>query len=334
MKEVVRAVNLDAGESMFFARQLEYIKQQSYDILYPEYKAITMIPVSTEAGPGAESITYREFDTVGIMKVISNYADDLPRADVRGKEYTTPVRSIGGSYGYNVQEIRAARMANKPLELRRAEAARRAYEQMVNRIGWFAKSDDGIYGGLTGLLYNANITKADANTGDWVNPGTTADQIIYDFSTAFFAMVSLTKGVEWPDTILIPPKQYGRLRTLPRSTISDTTVMTFLMNAHPEIKQIEWVNELSGISPKPSTPTAIGAGGTPYASGYKTDAMVMYKKDPMKLTYEIPQPFEQFPVQERGLEYLIPTHARVGGVICYYPLSLAIVEKIGSDTYH
>lgn len=324
MREVVRAVNLDAGESMFFARQLEYIKAQSYDILYPEYKAITMIPVSTEAGPGAESITYREFDTVGLMKIISNYADDLPRADVRGKEYTIPVRSIGGSYGYNVQEIRAARMANKPLELRRAEAARRAYEQMVNRIGWFARQSDGIYGGLTGLLYNANITKADSITSavNWLDAARTADQIILDFATQFYNMVDLTKGIEWPDTALLPPLQFGKIRTMPRSTISDTTVFEFIKNAHPELKTIEWVNELKAVTPKPSTPTA--------AASY-TDVMVLYRKDPMKLTFEIPQPFEQFPVQERGLEYLIPTHARVGGVLVYYPLSITIVEKVGPN---
>jgi hypothetical protein len=325
MREVVRSVNLDAGESMFFARQLEYIKAQSYDILYPEYKATTQFPVSTEAGPGAESITYREFDTVGLMKIISNYADDLPRADVRGREHTIPVRSIGGSYGYNVQEIRASRMANKPLEMRRAEAARRAYEQMVNRIGWFAKSDDGIYGGLTGILYQANITKADSSLDDWLTdptPKVWADEIIAAFAKAFYDMVDLTKGIEWPDTALLPPKQFGKIRTLPRSTVSDTTVYQFIKDAHPELKTIEWVNELKRVSPKPSTPTA----GSSY-----TDVMLLYKKDPMKLTFEIPQPFEQFPVQERGLEYLIPTHARVGGFLVYYPLSVTVLEKIGPN---
>jgi hypothetical protein len=312
-------VNLDEGESIFFARQLEYIKQQSYDILYPEYKAIKFIPVSTEAGPGAESITYREFDTVGVMKIISNYADDLPRCDVRGKEYTTPVRSIGASYGYNVQEIRAARMANKPLELRRAESARRAYEQMVNRIGWFAKSDDGIYGGLTGLLFNPNVTSGAAFTGDWLNPATTADQMIYDLNKAVFDMIDLTKGVEIPDTILLPVKQYSRIATTPRSTISDTTVLEFFLANNPSIKRVEWVNELKDVYPKPSTPTVPSS---------HTNVMVVMKSDPMKLTFEIPQPFEQFPVQERGLEYLIPTHARVGGVIIYYPLSVSLVEGI------
>jgi len=31
--------------------------------------------------------------------------------------------------------------------------------------------------------------------------------------------------------------------------------------------------------------------------------------------------FEQLPVQERGLEYVVPCHSRIGGVIIYYPLS-------------
>jgi hypothetical protein len=320
-------LNLDAGESIFFARQLEYVKQYSFDILYPEYKATKYMPVSTEAGPGAETIVYREFDTVGIMKIISNYATDLPRVDVVGKEYRYPVRSIAGEYGYNIQEVRASRFAgakadgtaNKPLEVRRGEAARRAYEQAVNRIGWFAKSDDGVNGGLTGLLYQPNITHGSLANGDWMNVARTTDQIIYDMTKAVWDMIDLTKGVETPDTVLLPISQFGKISSTPRSTISDTTILTFLKENLPFIKTWDWVNELKAVSPKPSAPT------NPLLS---TSVMALYRVDPLKLTFEIPQPFEQFPVQERGLEYLIPTHARIGGVIVYYPLSVALYENI------
>ena len=128
--------NLDANESIFFARELEYIKKRTYDIRYPEYKATAMIPVSGEAGPGATSITYQSFDRVGIMKIIANYADDLPRSDVFGVEYSVPVKSLGGSYGYSIQEIRSAAMAGKPLTARKANATRQSYEQKVNQIGF------------------------------------------------------------------------------------------------------------------------------------------------------------------------------------------------------
>lgn len=53
-----RFINLDANESIFFERELEHVKARSYDIKYPEFKATMLIPVSTEAGPGAETITY------------------------------------------------------------------------------------------------------------------------------------------------------------------------------------------------------------------------------------------------------------------------------------
>ena len=126
MAETIRSVNLDADQTMFFQRELEHIKSRTYDIRYAELKARSLIPVSGEAGPGAESITYYQYDMVGVAKIIANYATDLPRADVRGKKFTSPVESLGASYGYSVQDIRAAAKAGKPLEQRKANAARRS----------------------------------------------------------------------------------------------------------------------------------------------------------------------------------------------------------------
>ena len=314
MKKGIIFQNLDANESIFFAKELEYVKKSTYDIKYPNFKIMQMVPVSTEAGAGAESITYKTYDSVGIMKIISNYADDLPRSDVFATEYTVPVKSIGGSYGYSIQEIRNAQMAGKNLTTRKAAAVRKAYEQKVNQIGWFA---DGTkeYGGMRGLLYQPNTTKTQAITGNWINGGATPDQIIKDVGTAIEAIRDLTKGVEEPDTVLLPSKEYGYLMTTPRSANTDTTIMSFLRAAHPGIT-FDWVNELKDVSPLPSG----GAGST--------NVMLIYKKDPEHLTYEIPSGFEQFAPQARGLEFIVNAHGRNAGVIVYYPLSINLVEGI------
>ena len=74
--------HFDSNESMFLQRQLDYIKTQTYDIKYAELKARKLIPVSSEADPGAEKIFYRSYDQSGIAKIIANYADDLPRASL------------------------------------------------------------------------------------------------------------------------------------------------------------------------------------------------------------------------------------------------------------
>lgn len=315
-KEVIHSVNLDANESAFFARELETIKTRTYDILYPEYKATRLIPVSTDAGPGAETITYRQFDAVGVMKIIANYADDLPRADIKGLEFSSPVRSLGGSYGYNIQEIRNAQMAGRPLSQRKAAAVRQAYEQAVNKIAWSASATDGVNGGLVGLLYNANVTKDTPQSGgNWIAGVVSAANILLDMNQAINDVISLTKGVEVPDTLLLPLDEYGHINTMERSVNSDLTVLEYFKRNQPGVT-VEWVNELADVDPKPSG----GAG--------PSNLMIAYRRSPDKLTLEIPQPFEQFMAQERNLEFVVPAHGRIGGVIIYYPLSVNIVEGI------
>ena len=71
--------------SVFFARELDHVKAQSYDVEYPELTALHLFPQSSEADPGAETITYYTYDKTGLAKIIDNYSTDLPRADVTGK---------------------------------------------------------------------------------------------------------------------------------------------------------------------------------------------------------------------------------------------------------
>lgn len=312
MPEQFKSINMDANETMFFSRQLESIKARSFDVEYPEFPATRVLPVSTDAGAGAQSITYRQFDSVGLMKLIASYADDLPRSDVFGKEFTTPVRSLGGSYGYSVQEIRSAMMAGVPLQQRKANAARQAYEQAVNNIAFFGDGS-ATYGGLYGLFYNPNVTKAAATNGSWATA--TPDEIIEDVNKAITNVTTLTKGVETIDTVLLPLTQYGRIASTPRSGTSDTTILEFLRRVWPGVT-FTGINECAALATKPSG----GAG--------PVDVMVLLRNSLDKMSLEIPQPFEQFPPQERNLEVVVPTHGRIGGLIVYYPLSVAIIEGI------
>ena len=76
LRVIENSGHMDANESIFFARQLEYVKAQTYDIKYPAMNALNLFPVDTSAGAGAKTITYRQYDSVGAAKVIANYAQD------------------------------------------------------------------------------------------------------------------------------------------------------------------------------------------------------------------------------------------------------------------
>lgn len=313
-----RFVNLDADETAFFERQLELVKARTYDIKYAELKAIGLIPVSTEAGPGADSITYYTYDQTGIAKIISSYADDLPRSDITGKRNTSTVHSIGNAYGYNLQEIRAASMAGLPLTQRKANAARRANDQQVNTIAFFGNAA----AGLLGLLNNPNVSRsllpADGTGTLTTFASKTPTQIVRDLNSTVNAVFTLTLGVETIDTLLMPLGQYTYISSTPwnEQNASNVTILEMFMRNSPFMKAggtVEWVNECAGA-------------GT--LSGGGKDIMMAYRKDPDHLTLEIPQTFEQLPPQERNLEYVIPCHSRIGGVIIYYPLSVNVAEGL------
>ena len=85
---------------LFLERQLEYIRPQVFEVQYADIKYPTILPVTSEAGPGAQTFTYRIMDATGEFKVIADAADDLPRADISQTEKSINIRSIGGSFGY------------------------------------------------------------------------------------------------------------------------------------------------------------------------------------------------------------------------------------------
>lgn len=303
-------VNLDADESIFFLRELEHIKSKSYDIKYAALKARSLIPVSKDAGPGAESITYEQYDQVGMFQIVSNYADDLPASDIKGKEFTSKIKSLGGSYKYSLQEIRAAQMAGKPLQQRKADAAKRAHLQKENRLAFFGDSTLG----FNGFLNHASVpivTNPNDGAGSLTTfSSKTADQVIRDLNSLTHSILSLTKEVEQPDTLLLPVTVGNYLNATPRSSTSDTSIMKYYLGNNGYVKGVELLNELETAGVGPSK-----------------RAMV-YRRSPDAVTMEVPQDFEQLPVQERNLAYVVPCHARFGGVLFYYPLSAAYMDGI------
>lgn len=308
-REYQRFANLDEGESIFFARELEHVKSQVYDIKYPELKARSVFPIDFTVHAGADSVTYEQYDQVGMAKIISNYADDLPRADVKGKEFTAKVRTIASSYGYNYDEINAAAKANKPLAPRKANAAKRAHMILENKIAFFGDATHNIQG----FINHPNIsevTLAADGTGTTKTFSTkTEDQILRDLNSLFTYVQTVSRGVETANTLLIPLETLNFLATKRIANTGISVLKWFLENS-PHCKEVVWLDELK----------AAGAGGT--------KRMVAYRRDPMALEMIVPSEFKQLPVQEKNLEYIVPTHQRVAGVLIYYPLSVAFADGI------
>lgn len=302
--EIAAHFRFDAAETAFFERELMHIYAQSYDIRYPMLKARQFIPVSNQAGAGASSVNYRQFNRVGKARFVANNAKDLPRVDVTGKEFIRPVRTIGDSYGYNLIELREAAMAGRSLNAMKATAARRAHEELLDFVACFGSPDDGI---VDGFLNNSSVPTTGAGA---TFETLTADQIISVIALSMERIQVATLGVEKPNALLFPESSYIYLASTPRSSVSDTTILKFIKENFPGITICEPWYRLE----------TAGAGAT--------KRMVLYNLSAEKLQQEIASEFEQLPVQEKGLEFEIPCISRTAGTALYYPKAVDFTDGI------
>lgn len=309
-KIVIHSTNLDAVGSIFFANQLNYIQSKVYEYEYPELEAFNVLPISTSAPAGAEYITYMAYQGAGRARVIESYADDLPAADLQGFQMMQKIKSIGASYRYSHQEIRAAQWANVDLPYRQAEVARRAIMQEINSLAFVGS----VPGGFTGFFNNPSVplytVPADGVGGSTTWASKTPDQILRDLNNLANQIAVNSNGVERPDTVLLPLEQYAMIASMPRSPTTDTTILSFFLMNNPYIRQVIPIPQLAGAGP-----TGL-------------DIMIAYEMNSNKLTMEIPMPFTQYPPQERNLEFVVNCEARFGGVSIFYPLSVNIGQGI------
>ena len=298
-------LRMDARETAILARQLEYVKTRTYDVKYPAMKARTFIPVSKNVPPGAESITYRQWDQFGMAKVVANYADDLPLVDAMAKEFTTPVKSLGDGYQYSIQDLRASAMSGANLDTARATAARRAIEAGVDEIAAFGLPEANIHG----FLNHPNVPVVAPVNGNWA--AATAEEILEDMNALVTAIVVNSKEVHTPDTLLLDSASFNLVASKPAGADLEKTVLAVFLSTNPYIRNVDQWTKLD-------TADADGTG----------PRIMAYARDPEVVELEIPQDFEQLPPQPRNLAFVVPCHARIGGTVIRYPLAMAYMDGV------
>ena len=298
----------DADESAFFARQLENVLSETFDVEYPLYMHRQFVPVRNEANPGAKTVTYRQGDRVGRAKFITDWASDLPRAEVKGAEFTRPVREMGIAYGWNLKEMLSARMANTPLDRDRANASREATEELLDNVACFGSPTVGI---VSGFLNDTNVTIT-AATGVWST--LPPDQSIADVNGALGRIFSNTLQRHMGNTLLVPTAAYTHISGTRLTSASgdggDSTVLSFMLKAIPSI---------TSILPWWRLDTA-GAGGVTRA--------VVYDLDPRVVRQEIPLEYTQLAPQPKGLEFIVPTWAMTAGTQIPYPKGIEYIDTV------
>lgn len=303
-----RRFTADAGETAAFLRQLTYIFTKTFDKKYPELKARTFIPVNHEIPAGNESFVWRSWDLGGMAKIVSNFADDLPTVSVIAAEVTQGIKSFGDAYDYSLQDMKAAALTGNQLDVKKAFAARRVMENLVEQTAAFGNAG----AGLPGFINNGNVPLLSAPgslTGNW--PTATAVQMYDDLNAMANAMVVNTLEIFVPDTIILPTNRFSIVATKGMSDIDTTTVLRRFLENSPYIRNVDQWGLLNNANATNNGPRAI-----------------VYKRDPEIVELMIPEEFTQLPPQARNLAFVILCTMRFAGVSVYYPLGMEYVDGL------
>ena len=305
-----------------FARQLEYIYKEIYNVEYPAFRATEFIPLSTEVPAGSLVFTYRMWNKTGTARVIHNFAKDLPSADINAIEFPSPIVTLGMSYDFSIVDIQRAALSQAPIESMKADAARFAIEYLQEQIACFGSALDGVPGlvnapGVTG-------TTQVSSGGDWLvqiaaigaaTPSAPASAVaaVQGIATDANAMrskiINQTIGIHTPNTMLLPVDLHVALETAPRSpAFTDDTILDYL----EKLTDMDWERwpQLN-------------------AQGVTGNGRVMcYEKDPNVLKLVVAQPFTQLPPQPVALSWQVPCLSQVGGVMVIRPLAVTYMDGL------
>lgn len=303
---------LDAQAAMgFVISQTSYIERQVNEIVYPDIQYPGLIPVDTSAPEWIKSVTYYSSDKIGKADWINGNSDDIPLASTERSKFETSVHMAGIGYGYGLEEISQAQMLGIPLTADDANAARRAYEEMVDRVALAGDASKG----FSGLFNFPGVTAGTAVTGNWNTA--TADQILADVNTALTVQASGTMFTAFSDTLLLPYSKFLLLATRKVNDQGLESILTYLQKNNVYTATTGRPLLLKGLNGLDTS----GAGGTA--------RMISYRRDPSVLKMHIPMPHRFLPVYQAGpIRWEVPGIFRLGGVDIRRPAEVRYTDGI------
>ena len=281
----------------FVTSQTSHIEREVNATVYPDIQYPFLIPVDTSAHPFAKSVTYYSSDKFGRADWINGNANDIPRAGTELAKHETSVHMAGIGYGYGYEEINQAQMLGMNLQADDAMAARRAYEEMVERVALTGDTQKG----FSGLINNASVTAAAVATGSWT-AATNEDLVLADINNLILGIATDTQYTGMADTLLLP---YAKMNFLATNRLGDTqsTLLAFLREN----------NTYTAMTGMPLTVRAVRGLETAGAAG--VNRMVAYRRNPQVLKLHVPMPHRFLPTYQDGpLNFVVPGVFRLGGL--------------------
>lgn len=310
-------LRLDAAESVWFKRELEFVDETQYEQIFEDNLARQLIPSLTNVADWAKVLIQRQFTKYGKAKIVAAMADDIPRVDVSGIETPTMIKTVAASYGWDIMEIKASIAQGTHLDARKAGAARYAIETEIDSILALGNTEYNLNGILKldtfgSITPTVAITKTGGGT-NW-SAAATPQQIAGDIFKVIEEVITKLKFSGGPTfqrfRVVMPPANYLRISQRGMDDSTGRTILEFVLK-NPFIESINpWHRCVAA------------------AANNTDDRIAIFPPNPNVVAGAVPMEFTPQEPEKRNLEYVIACLATCAGVVTQFPLAIGYLDAI------
>lgn len=312
---------LDAAKrdalTAFLVRQLTELDMRVNEPLMGETEWPKLLSMRTNVGLGDEATGFlRQAWTAngnqgnGISWAGRRANGTVPTVGVGDEMETHPLRPWAQAISYTVFELEAAQKLGRNINDDQLRVLNRKYQIDMDQI---------VTGGdstlnFKGLFNRADVTAGAAGHGVWsaANPL----DIVEDVNNLAKAIYAACGYSHAPDTLVLPPDQWGLIATTPMST----TI--------PDITILDWLEKRSFSTKKNGRELKIlDSKYLPRLGTGNADRAVMYtnREDMVRIAGT---PLTSMPVQVHDYTYSVTFYGVIGEVEIVYPTSVGYVDGI------
>mgnify|MGYP001553580299 CR=1 FL=1 len=302
----------------FLVQQATLIEPQVYAIRYQDIQYPQLLPVDTSAPEWINSVTYFSLDSVGQANWFNGGAQDVPHAEILREKFETSVSMAAIGYRYNLEELGKAQLLGMNLTTEKANAARRASEEMVDRVAFVGDASKGMLGLVNQTSVTATTAPADGTGSATTFASKTPDQVLRDINAALTGIFTGSLGAEIADTLLLPYSVLLDLSTRRIDAVNQTTILEWVERNNIYTRTTGQALTIRGLFGYLDT---AGAGGT--------RRMIAYRRSPEVLKMHMPMPFRFMPVWQVGpVLFEVPGIFRLGGVDVRRPAAVRYTDGV------
>ncbi|MEK4085615.1 DUF2184 domain-containing protein [Psychrobacillus sp. FSL K6-1415] len=293
-------------DALIRPQDLNAIDKRVYEPHASELKARSIFSLKTDIPAGAKTYSYDVLTRSGVAKILAPGANDVPLVDADLTEETVKIYSIAAAFNISVQEVREAQMANRQIEVTKADTVRKAIAEKENQIAFSGDSKHKIKGltDAVGIQVYAVPQNEAGTSTKWADK--TGKEVVTDIRKAK-NMINKLNGHE-ADTLLLTPDSFEELE----KTFNDLTQQTVLeyIRSQNWFKTIETINDIKGKG---------------LAS---TDCFVVLDSSPDVVQLGIPLDIMRHPQEYAFPNTKVPFEERTTGLIIRYPMAICRADGI------